>query len=209
MKPREKLLKYWEKKLEWWELVAIILWSWIKWQDIFKLSKKTYKIIKEKNENLKMENLLAIKWIWKVKAIQIIWAFELVNRHINKDFFYINSSSDIIECVKDYRDRKQEYLLCITLDWANRFIKKRIITIGLLNESLIHPREIFSSAIEDRANSIVVVHNHPSWMAEPSKADINSTIRLKEVSNTIWIKLLDHIIITKNNYFSFAENSLL
>ncbi len=209
MKPREKLLKYSEKRLEWWELVATILWTWVKGQNIQSLSKKAFKIIEQKNENIKIDNLLAIKWIWKVKAIQIISAFELANRYFVKESIFINSSFDVIEQVKEYRNKKQEYLLCLTIDGANRLINKKIITVWLLNESLIHPREIFANAIEDRANSIIIVHNHPSWINKPSQADLNSTYRLKEVSQTIWIELRDHIIITKDNYFSFTENNLL
>jgi len=209
MKPREKLDKYWVQKLQWEELVAIILGSWIKWIDIFKLSKKVNRILEEKGEFIEIEDLQKIKWIWPVKAKIIISAFELAKRYFIKDSIIIKSSEDILEQVKQYRDKKQEYLLCLTLDWANRLIENRVITIWLLNESLIHPREIFADAISDRANSIILVHNHPSWTAYPSDADISITNRLKEVSELVWIQLLDHIIITKKDYFSFNENNLI
>ena len=209
MKPREKLSKYWVYKLEWWELVAVILWAWVKWMDVFKLSKKVNKIIEEKWENIKIEDLTNIMWIWPVKAQGIISAFELAKRYFIKESVIIKSSDDILEQVKEYRNKQQEYLLCLTLDWANRLINNRIITIWLLNQSLIHPREVFADAIWDRANSIVLVHNHPSWTISPSDEDIKITNRIKEVSEIIWIKLLDHIIITKKSYFSFIENNIL
>lgn len=209
MQPREKLLKYWPIKLESWELVATILWTWIKWVDVYKLSKIVDKVIEEKWENIKIEDLINIKWIWEKKAISIISAFELAKRHFIKDSVIIKSSSDILEQVKIYKDKKQEYLVCLTLDGANRLIDSRIITIWLLNQSLVHPREVFADAISDRANSIVLVHNHPSWSNKPSNEDIEITERLRKSADILWIKLLDHIIITKDNYFSFNENNLI
>jgi DNA repair protein RadC len=209
MKPREKLEKYWVWKLEWAELVAIILWSWIKWIDVFKLSRKVFTVIESKKENLTIENLLDIKWIWKVKAMQIVSSFELAKRYFVKDRIVINSSLDVLWQVDKYRNKKQEYLLCITLDWANRIINKRVITIGLLNQSLVHPREVFVDAIVDRSNSIILVHNHPSWIITPSHEDKVITDRIKQVSEIVLIKLLDHIIITQDDYFSFKENFLL
>lgn len=209
MKPREKILKYGPEKLESWELVATILWTWIKWLDVFALSKKANKVIEQKATQIRLEDLENIRWIGKVKAIQIISAFELAKRHFIDDNIIIESSQDVLKEVQEYRNKKQEYLLCFTLDGANRMIQKRVVTIGLLNESLVHPREVFSDAISDRANSIILVHNHPSQMNEPSMSDIRVTQRLKEVSKIIWIKLTDHIIITKEDYYSFKEHNLL
>jgi len=209
MKPREKILKYWAKKLEWWELVATILWSGIKWIGVFRLSKKVFKIIEEKKENIIVDDLLKIKWIGSVKAIQIISAFELANRYFIKDSVYIKSPLDILKQVKEYRNKKQEYLLCLTLDWASRLSNIRVITIWLLDQSLVHPREVFVWAIEDRAHSIVIVHNHPSWNNNPSREDINITMKLQKSSEIIWIHMRDHIIITKDSYFSFKENEML
>ena len=209
MKPREKLDKYWAQKLQWEELVAIILGAWVKWMDVFKLSKKVNKVLEEKWELIKIEDLENIMWIGPVKAKIIISAFELAKRYFIKDSIIIKSSEDILEQVKYYRDKKQEYLICLTLDWANRLIENRVITIWLVNESLVHPREVFADAISDRANSIILVHNHPSWTPYPSDADISITNRLKEVSELVWIRILDHIIITKNDYFSFNENNLI
>lgn len=209
MKPREKLDKYWVHKLEWWELVAVILWAWVQWMDVFKLSKKVNRVIEEKWENIEIEDLTNIMWIWPVKAQSIISAFELAKRYFIKENIVIKSSMDILEQVKEYRNKQQEYLLCLTLDWANRLINNRVVTIWLLNQSLVHPREVFSDAILDRANSIVLVHNHPSGTVSPSNEDLKVTQRLQEVSEIVGIKLLDHVIITKDSYFSFNENNII
>ncbi len=209
MKPREKLSKYWASKLEWWELVAVILWSGVKWMNVFKLSRKVNKVIEKKWENIKIEHLTNIMWIWPVKAQSIISAFELAKRYFIKESIVINTSKDILEQVKEYRSKQQEYLLCLTLDWANRLINNRVITIWLLNQWLVHPREVFADAIWDRANSIILVHNHPSGNSTPSDEDLKVTNKLKEVSKIIWIMILDHLIITKTDYFSFNENNIL
>lgn len=209
MKPREKIIKKWAANLEGWELVATILWSGIKWQDVFKLSKKVFKIIEDKKEKLKLKDLTEIKWIWDVKAIQIISAFELAKRYYIKETKTIKSAEDILSELSEYRNKKQEYLICITLDWANRLINTHIVSIWTLNQTLIHPREIFALAIEDRANSIILAHNHPSGTANPSQEDIKITKKLDEVSKLIEIKMLDHIIITKDDYFSFKKENIL
>ena len=209
MKPREKILKYGPEKLASWELVATILGSGIQWLDVFQLSKKANKVIEEQAGSITIEDLEKIKWIGKVKAIQIISAFELAKRHFIDDNIIIESIWDVLGQVSEYRNKRQEYLICITLDGASRLINKRIITIWLLNQSLVHPREVFADAIEDRAHSIILVNNHPSGTNKPSNEDIYVTKRLREVSELVWIQLRDHIIITKNDYYSFKENSLV
>ncbi|QFR39787.1 DNA repair protein RadC [Candidatus Gracilibacteria bacterium 28_42_T64] len=209
MMPREKLLQYGPAKLEGYELVATILGSGIKGIDVFKLSKIVNRVIEKKQENIELEDLMNIKGIGSVKAMQIISAFELAKRYFIKDSIIVGSINDVLGLVRDYRNKKQEYLLSITLDGANRLISQKVITIGLLNQSLVHPREVFSPAIEDRANSIVLIHNHPSGSTYPSENDKIVTQRLKEVSELVGIKLLDHVIVTKGDYFSFSENGIL
>ena len=209
MQPREKLLKYGPKKLEWWELVATILWSGIKGMSVFALAKKVHKMIEEKRENLSIEDLSSIKWIGTVKAMQIISTFELAERYFVRDAVRIESSGDVLREIKDYRDKKQEYLICLTIDGANRLINTRVVTIWLIDQSLIHPREVFAGAIEDRANGIILVHNHPSGICKPSGADTAVTTKIQKAGEIIGIKLIDHIIVTKEEYFSFRESELL
>ena len=121
----------------------------------------------------------------------------------------VNSTHDVIKNTEELRHKKQEFLILLTLDWANQIINKVCITKWLLNQSLIHPREIFAPAIKDRANSIIIVHNHPSWDTKPSNADLYATTRIKEVSDVVWIKLIDHVIITNRWHLSFREKNIL
>ncbi|NCU34156.1 DNA repair protein RadC, partial [Candidatus Saccharibacteria bacterium] len=112
----------------------------------------------------------------------------------------IDSPEKAAEQFADIRDKKQEYFVCLTLDGANRLIAKRVISIGTLTASLVHPREVFAEAITDRAASIIVGHNHPSGNLEPSAADKQVTERLKEAGEVLGINLLDHLIITKDSF---------
>ena len=205
MQPREKLLAYWPTKLEGRELVATILGSGIQWMNVFKLAKIAHQKIEKKWPNIMLEHLQQIKGIWPIKAMQLIGAFELAKRYFVTDSTIIQSSTDVLTQVSQRRNKKQEHLLCLTLDGANRLINKHLVTIGLLNQSLVHPREVFAPAIEERANSIILVHNHPSGTLEPSTEDKRITSKIKKVGDLVGIKLLDHIIITKHAYRSFKE----
>jgi DNA repair protein RadC len=120
--------------------------------------------------------------------------FEVPDRPI------IDSPEKAVEQLADIRNKKQEYFVCLTLDGANRLIAKRIITIGTLTASLVHPREVFAEAITDRAASIIVAHNHPSGSIEPSKADMKVTERLQKAGSLLDIKLLDHFILSDTDY---------
>ena len=209
MKPREKLAKLWPKNLASWELIAIILSTGTKWMNVFQVAKKASQVIEKKQDQITIDDLLAISSIWPVKATQIIAWFELARRHYVNDDISIMGSQDVVNQIYEYRNKKQEYLIALTLDGWNKLIKKRVITIWLLNESLAHPREIFSWAISDRAHSLILAHNHPSWNVDPSSADIRTTQRMKDVWQLIGIELRDHVIIGKNSYFSFREHQMI
>lgn len=110
---------------------------------------------------------------------------------------------------EELRDKKQEYFLSLTLYGASNLIQKRTVFIGTLNHSIVHPREIFADAITDRAAGIIFVHNHPTCNAEPSEQDIKITQRLVEVGKIVGIEVIDHIIISRNGYFSFQVEGKL
>jgi len=121
----------------------------------------------------------------------------------------ITSAQNVYTLLHDYSCENQEHFLLITLDGASKVIEKRVIFIGTLNQSLVHPREIFRPAITDNAAGIIICHNHPSGTLEASRADIQVTDRLKEVAKLVGIELLDHVIISKNGYYSFADEGIL
>ncbi len=208
-KPREKLLKKGAKALKDYELIAILLGSGIKGKDVFALSKEIAKLFENDFANLSLEKLQNINGLGLAKASQIISAIELSRRYLIKQNKKVTSPQDIFNELKEFTTKKQEHFILITLDGASHIINTHTLFIGTLNQSIVHPREVFATAIEDRAAGIIISHNHPSNTPNPSQADIQITNRLKEVAKLVGIELLDHIILTKDNYYSFSDEGLL
>jgi DNA repair protein RadC len=121
----------------------------------------------------------------------------------------LNSTADIVACLQQFRSKRQEYFVCLSLDNKRRLLAQRIVTIGLLDTTIIHPREVFAGAVLDRAHSIIVAHNHPSGIPAPSAEDIAATQQLLSAGRLLGISLEDHIIVTTNGHFSFKEHSML
>ncbi|QCT94628.1 JAB domain-containing protein [Caminibacter mediatlanticus TB-2] len=208
-KPREKLIKKGLKALKDYELMAILLGSGVKNKDVLKLSKEIINLFQKDFNLLNLEKLLSIHGLGIAKASQILSAIELSKRYLIKQNKKITSPKDIYYELKEYQNKKQEYFIALYLDGANYLCFKEVITIGILNQSLVHPREVFAPAIENRCASIIIAHNHPSGELIPSEADIKVTKRLKESGKILGIELLDHIIISKDGFYSFSENMLI
>ena len=121
----------------------------------------------------------------------------------------ITSAQNVFTLLHEYAEKEKEYFLLITLDGSSHVIEKRVIHIGTLNQSLVHPREVFRPAILDNAAGVIIAHNHPSGTLEASRADIQITQRLKEVAKLVGIELLDHVILSSQGYYSFSEEGLL
>jgi DNA repair protein RadC len=121
----------------------------------------------------------------------------------------IKKPTDLFDILKRYTKAKQEQFIVTTLSGAHEIIAIHIVTVGLVNRTIIHPREVFYHAIHDRATTIIVAHNHPSGNVEPSGEDIEVTEKIKGSSEIIGIPLLDHIIISKKDYYSFKQNGQL
>ena len=121
----------------------------------------------------------------------------------------ITSTQDVFTLLHEYSGKEKEYFLLVTLDGSSHVIEKRVIHIGTLNQSLVHPREVFRPAILDNAAGVIIAHNHPSGTLEASRADIQITQRLKEVAKLVGIELLDHVILSSHGYYSFSEERLL
>jgi DNA repair protein RadC len=121
----------------------------------------------------------------------------------------MHSTKDILACLEHFRDKKQEYLISLSLNSGQRLIARRIVTIGLLDTSLAHPREVFAGPLTDRAASVIIAHNHPSGEAGPSKNDIALTQQLAAAGQLLGIPLQDHIILTAKAHYSFKANYLI
>jgi DNA repair protein RadC len=116
---------------------------------------------------------------------------------------------NVFECLKEFRDKKKEHFIVLHLNTQNEIINREIVSIGSLNASLVHCREVYSSAITAGCASILVCHNHPSGSLEPSSEDLSVTKRLVEAGKILGVELTDHVIISQNGYYSLRENHQL
>ncbi len=195
--PREKLEKYGVAKLADYELLAILLGSGIKGLNVVELSKKILKKIRTSGHDmLTLDTLLEERGLGKAKALQVIALLELGQRLQEQEKPEILSPQDAWKLCADIRSSKREHLIAFYLDTQNRLIERQIISIGILNASLVHPREVFEPAIALHAASIIIAHNHPSGSLQPSQEDINITERLVHAGKILGIAVLDHIILT-------------
>lgn len=205
LRPREKLAAKGAASLSDYELLMAIIGSGNAQADVTKIARRVRKLISEKGSELTYEDLLSVGGLGPAKATQIMAGFELWRRQFEvPDRPIIDSIEQAVLQFEDIRSKKQEHFACLTLDGANRLIEKRIITIGTLTASLVHPREVFAEAIADRAASVIVAHNHPSGNLEASQADLDVTERLREAGVLVGITLIDHIIITSKGYVSIV-----
>jgi DNA repair protein RadC len=207
--PREKLLSKGVQALKNDELMAILLGTGIQGKDVRKLSKEIISLLDDNFDNLTLDKLCDIHGLGKVKASQILASIELSKRYLIRSNKRITSAQEVYDELKSFSTKSQEHFLTITLDGASHIINTRTVFIGTLNQSLVHPREVFADAIADRAAGIIIAHNHPSGTLEASRADIQITQRLQEVSKLVGIELLDHVILSKNGYYSFSDEGLL
>jgi DNA repair protein RadC len=214
--PRERFERVGKESLLTEELLAIILKTGSKNTSVNDLSRKIIKDLKTIKDLKKhtIKSLMQYDGIGKTKAIEIISAIELGLR-IQQDKEYkaiikLNSAEKIFNYIKDnYTEQKQELFYCIYVDTNKNLISKTLLFKGSLNQSIVHPREIFKEAYLHSSSGIICVHNHPSGSIKPSKEDILTTNKIVETSKVLGIKLIDHIIIGNNNYYSFYENSLI
>ena len=200
-RPREKLARYGAARLSDLELLMAVIGSGNARADVGKIAREVLKILRQKGGDVSYDDLSSVVGLGEAKIPVIVASLELARRYLlDSDQPIIDSPEKAVELLADIRDKKQEYFVCLTLDGANRLIAKRVVTIGTLTASLVHPREVFADAIVDRAASIIVAHNHPSGSLRPSQVDIAMTERLKHAGELLGITLVYHLLITKQSF---------
>lgn len=208
-RPREKLSEKGASALTDEELVAAILGAGTAGVDVRTIARQVALLVREHKADLTLNHLLAVPGMGLAKAAQILSAFELARRHLLNDSVKITVAQDVLPLVADIAGKQQEYFVCISLNGANEVIEKRVVTIGLLDKSPVHPREVFADVIADRAAGVIFAHNHPSGNLEPSEADRRAHQQLTEAAKILGLRVLDHLIVTRKGYFSFQEAGLL
>ena len=208
-KPREKLAAKGPEALSDQELLAVLLGSGIRGKDVFNVSRNLLRKLDNGKEKTDINTLTSIEGIGFAKACQILASFEFARRRIVKESTVIQKADDILPFISYIAGKKQEYFICVSLNGANEVIGNRVVTVGLLNTNQVHPREVFVNAIADRAASVILAHNHPSGVLEPSPDDIAATRQLVKAGEILGIEVLDHIIITKKGYLSLKDKGFI
>lgn len=212
-RPRERFVKYGVTCLSNEELLSIVLKTGYKGYSVKDISHNILKEIKDITDlkEISLNKLINIKGIGKVKAITLLSAIELGKRvYSNKDKLSIklNNSKEIYNFIKDKLIyKKQENFYTLYLDINNNLIEEKLLFIGTLNKSNVHPREIFKYAYINNSSKIILIHNHPSNNVLPSKEDIYFTKNVIEIGKIQDVHVIDHIIIGNNNYYSFYDNN--
>jgi DNA repair protein RadC len=209
-RPRERLQEFGVESLSDAELLSIILRTGTKSENVIDMSNRLIALYGiDELFNCTIKELEKINGIGKGKAMQLLAVSELGKRIRLKERKQekINSAKDIFNLFEErLKSKKQEYFYTVLLNTKNYVISIQKISMGILDASIIHPREIFKSAIRNSASRIVLVHNHPSGDPEPSEEDLDITNKLIESGELIGIEVLDHVIIGDNKYWSWIED---
>ncbi len=208
-RPREKLQQKGAEALSDLELMAILLGRGTKKHDVLSVADKILHVLESNKGTASIDDLQKIEGVGLAKATLIAAAFEFARRRIHPEGLKISFPADVLPLIRHYADKKQEHFICVSLNGANEIITSRVVSVGLVNRTQVHPREVFADPITDRASAIIVAHNHPSGGLSPSKEDIEITKQLRVAGETLGIKLLDHIIFHQRGYYSFLEHGEL
>lgn len=206
--PREKLLRVGPEALTDKELLMLIIGSGSATKSLESISMNVLSKL-DKNPNANINELMLVSGMGSAKASAIIAALELGRRKVTQKPRSITTPMDIYKEVLHFSSREQEHFITIMLNGAHEVIDSFISTIGLLNKTIVHPREVFAPAIKNRAAAIAIAHNHPSGSLEPSEEDKHVTNRLISAGEILGIRVIDHIVFSSRGYYSFLEHSLI
>jgi len=207
-RPRERFIKNGPEALSKSDLLAILLGSGIKGKNVQKLSQQIIKKFGKNFLNITVDSLQKVSGIGRAKALQIVSAISLVKRYYSDgktNEIIIKNSKDVLSLTYDLIEKKKEYLVCLYLNARSILLKKEVVSVGLLDKTLLHPREIFYPATELNAASVILVHNHPSGDSSPSEKDIQIVEKIAQAGGIMGIPVIDFIILSETGHFSFYE----
>lgn len=213
-RPRERLVKFGEQSLSAQELLQILLGRGVAGESVVITAQKLLSQFGslQKLAEASIEELSSVKGIGLAKSAQIKAAFEIGRRLSTQSLPYkskeLTDPKKVYQLIKSkLKDYHKEHFYIIVLNSRNYSVAE--VSVGSLDASIVHPREVFAEAIKNKASSVIFVHNHPSGDSEPSESDLDTTKQLIEAGKILDIEVVDHIIVTKNNYFSFKEGMLI
>jgi len=205
--PREKLLKYGIERLAEFELLALLLSTGSKGKNVINFSKFLLRRFSSQNfADISLNDLMSVNGLGIAKAGKLLAAFELSRRFLHgKQQRLLLSRNAVWREMRDIRDKKKEFFVVFYLDVKSQVLERKIVSVGSLDSSIVHPREVFEFAIRTNSAQIVVAHNHPSGNLDPSDADFAVTKRLVHAGEILGIELLDHVIVTSKSSFSLRR----
>lgn len=201
--PREKIEAGKTSELENWELLAVVLGHGSAKRSVFSLARDLADRLRTLSGAPTIEELCAVEGIGRARAAQLLACLEFSRRHLlSVRSFAVRSPADLAALFNDLRDEPQERFVCVTLNAAHEVIARHELTRGLVNQSLVHPREAFRHAIADNAVAVAFAHNHPSGDPTPSADDVRTTQTLIRAGEIIGIRVLDHIVVSSGGFKS-------
>lgn len=205
-RPRERLQKIGARGIGDIELLCIILGSGNSRRPVQDIALDILDVVDRCGERgVTPEELKDIPGLGPAKAASVCASLELGRRLSFKRTRFCNTPESIFELIRHYGDRMQEHFLCVMLNGAHELMGVNLITVGLVNRTLVHPREVFAEPLKERATAIVIAHNHPSGNLEPSPDDIEVTLRIRKAGMLLGIELLDHLVFSMDDYHSMKE----
>ena len=204
---RERLLKYGAERLSDADLLAVLLHTGIANKPVTKLAEEIIRHIDTRKTESIESALKTVNGIGEAKLSTILAAFELGRRYYGVGSGKVQHPCDLIPFLRHYSIRKQEQFICASLNGAHEILAIRVVSVGTLTRTIVHPREVFADPLADRAAAVILAHNHPSGSLEPSADDLTLTKRLCQAGTLLGIEVLDHIILSPNGeYLSFIES---
>jgi DNA repair protein RadC len=208
-RPRERLLRGGPAALSDHDLLAVLLNTGIKGKNVNALARDLQGLLNREHGIPSIRDLLALTGLGVSKACAVAAMLEFGRRRWGAAGTRIKQPSDIYGLLRHHADRKQERFLCLSLNGAHEVLALRIVSIGLVNRTIVHPREVFADPIIDRAAAVIVAHNHPSGHLKPSPEDDEITRRLMAAAGVLGLNFLDHMIFTDAIWFSYRQSGRL
>ena len=205
-RPREKMKTYGPAALADCELLAILLNTGIQGKHVMELAQDLLGLLDSNKDIPSVKEISGLSGIGLSKACAVAAMLEFGRRRYGSFAARIKKPVDIFTLVRHYADRKQERFISLSLSGAHEVLAVRVVTIGLVNKTIVHPREVFADIIQDRAAAFCVAHNHPSGQLGCSAEDDEITKRLQSAADIFGLHFLDHVIFSQNDFWSFREN---
>jgi DNA repair protein RadC len=204
-RPRERLRKWGPAALSDQELLSVLLNSGVRGKNVSLLAADLLERLDREKEIPSVQDLAQLTGMGESKASAVVAMLEFGRRKWGAAGTRIRHPADIYACIRHYADRRQERFICLSLNGAHEVLAVRVVTVGLVNKTIVHPREVFADCLLDRAAAVAVAHNHPSGQVMPSAEDDEITLRLRSAADILGLRFLDHLVFCESQYFSYQQ----